>query len=46
MKVLAELVQEGKFDFIGISEAKAETLRRAVAVRLTFGVNEHESSNA
>jgi pyridoxine 4-dehydrogenase len=26
---LAELVKEGKFDYIGLSEAKAETLARA-----------------
>ncbi|PCH38101.1 aldo/keto reductase [Wolfiporia cocos MD-104 SS10] len=32
IKVLAELVKEGKFNHIGISECKAETLRRAHAV--------------
>jgi aryl-alcohol dehydrogenase-like predicted oxidoreductase len=32
VKTLAELVKEGKFDYIGLSECSAETLRRANAV--------------
>jgi len=32
VKTLAELVEEGKFDYIGLSECSAETLRRASAV--------------
>jgi len=32
VKVMAELVKEGKFDHIGMSECKAETLRRGHAV--------------
>lgn len=32
MKELAKLVQEGKFDHIGLSEVAADTLRRAHAV--------------
>jgi len=32
MKILKKLVQEGKFDHVGISECSAETLRRANAV--------------
>lgn len=33
VKILSGYIKEGKFDYIGISEAKAETLRRAHAVR-------------
>ena len=33
VKTLAELVKEGKFDYIGLSECSAETLKRANAVR-------------
>lgn len=32
VKSLAELVKEGKFDYIGLSECSAETLKRACAV--------------
>ena len=32
IKTLSGFVAEGKFDYIGISEAKASTLRRAHAV--------------
>lgn len=32
MMVLAELVKEGKFDHIGLSEIAADTLRRAHTV--------------
>ena len=32
IKTLAELVKEGKFDYIGLSECSAETLKRADAV--------------
>ena len=31
---MAELVKEGKFDYIGLSECSAETLKRANTVRL------------
>jgi aryl-alcohol dehydrogenase-like predicted oxidoreductase len=34
IKTLAEFVKEGKFDYIGMSECSAETLRRANAVCL------------
>jgi pyridoxine 4-dehydrogenase len=37
-EVLNEMVHEGKFDHIGLSEVRAETIRRAVKVR-TFFVN-------
>lgn len=33
---LAGFVEEGKFDFIGMSECKAETFRKASAVRVTL----------
>lgn len=32
IKALAELVQEGKFDYIGLSEVSEATLRKANAV--------------
>ena len=32
IKLLAEFVAEGKFDYIGMSECRAETLRRASSV--------------
>ena len=32
-EVLSEMVKEGKFDYIGLSEVKAETVRRAHKVR-------------
>jgi pyridoxine 4-dehydrogenase len=32
-EVLNEMVQEGKFDYIGLSEVRAETIRRAHKVR-------------
>lgn len=32
-EVLNEMVQEGKFDYIGLSEVRAETIRRAQKVR-------------
>jgi pyridoxine 4-dehydrogenase len=32
-EVLNEMVREGKFDHIGLSEVRAETIRRAVKVR-------------
>jgi pyridoxine 4-dehydrogenase len=32
-EVLNEMVQEGKFDYIGLSEVSAETIRRAAKVR-------------
>lgn len=32
IRTLTEFVKEGKFDYIGISECKAETFRRASAV--------------
>ena len=35
-EVLNEMVQEGKFDFIGLSEVRAETIRRAHKVRNLF----------
>jgi pyridoxine 4-dehydrogenase len=35
-KVLNEMVQEGKFDYIGLSEVRAETVRRAHKVRRFF----------
>ena len=34
--VLNEMVQEGKFDYIGLSEVRAETIRRAHKVRRLF----------
>jgi Aldo/keto reductase family len=34
--VLAQLIKEGKFDYIGISEASAATLKRANAVSYPF----------
>ena len=34
MKTLVQLREEGKFDHIGISECRAETLRKANAVRI------------
>lgn len=33
---LSELISEGKFDYLGMSEVKAETLRRANAVCFYF----------
>jgi pyridoxine 4-dehydrogenase len=35
-EVLNEMVQEGKFDYIGLSEVRAETIRRAHKVRRLF----------
>ena len=35
-EVLNELVKEGKFDYIGLSEVAAETIRRAHKVRIRF----------
>ena len=35
-EVLNELVNEGKFDFIGLSAVGAETIRRAHKVRIIF----------
>jgi pyridoxine 4-dehydrogenase len=35
-EVLNEMVQEGKFDYIGLSEVRAETVRRAHKVRRLF----------
>ena len=35
-KVLNEMVREGKFDYIGLSEVKAETVRRANKVPSTL----------
>jgi pyridoxine 4-dehydrogenase len=35
-EVLSELVKEGKFDYIGLSEVGAETVRRAHKVRSHF----------
>lgn len=35
-EVLNEMVQEGKFDYIGLSEVRAETIRRACKVRKLF----------
>jgi len=32
-EVLNEMVEEGKFDYIGLSEVRAETIRRAYKVR-------------
>ena len=34
IKILSQLVKEGKFDHIGLSEVSAATLRRAHAVSL------------
>ena len=34
--VLNELLKEGKFDYIGLSEVGAETVRRAHKVRMHF----------
>jgi len=38
IKNLAELVKEGKFDYIGLSECSAETLMRASAVSVYFAL--------
>lgn len=35
-EVLNEMVKEGKFDYIGLSEVRAETIRRAHKVRSLF----------
>ena len=35
-EVLNEMVKEGKFDYIGLSEVRAETIRRAHMVRILF----------
>jgi pyridoxine 4-dehydrogenase len=35
-EVLKEMVQEGKFDYIGLSEVRADTIRRAYKVRCLF----------
>ena len=35
-KVLNEMVEEGKFDYIGLSEVGAETIRRAHKVVFSF----------
>ena len=35
-EVLNEMVKEGKFDYIGLSEVRAETVRRAHKVRNLF----------
>ena len=35
-EVLNEMVKEGKFDYIGLSEVRAETVRRAHKVRILF----------
>ena len=35
-EVLNEMVKEGKFSYIGLSEVKAETIRRAHKVRNLF----------
>jgi pyridoxine 4-dehydrogenase len=35
-EVLNEMVKEGKFDYIGLSEVRAETVRRAHKVRSLF----------
>ena len=35
-EVFNEMVQEGKFDYIGLSEVRAETIRRAQKVRSFF----------
>jgi len=40
VKTLAELVKEGKFDYIGLSECSAETLKRADAVCFCAGTHE------
>lgn len=37
IRILAGFVKEGKFDHIGLSECKAETLKRANAV--SFAIN-------
>ena len=34
IKAIADFVTEGEIDFIGLSEARAQTLRRAYAVSL------------
>ena len=36
MEVLNEMVREGKFDYIGLSEVRAETVRRGHKVRSLF----------
>ena len=36
IKTLAQLKEEGKFDHIGMSECRAETLRKGHSVRLTI----------
>ena len=38
IKTLAEFIEEGKFDYIGLSECSAETLRKADAVCLSLHV--------
>ena len=38
VRYLAELVKEGKFDHIGLSECRADTLRRGHSVRPFFMV--------
>ena len=35
-EMLNELVKEGKFDYIGLSEVGAETIRRAHKVRIDY----------
>ena len=37
-EVLNEMVQEGKFDYIGLSEVRADTIRRAHKVRSFFTI--------
>ncbi len=39
-EVLNEMVKEGKFDYIGVSEVGAETVRRAHKVRSLFSVTQ------
>ena len=36
IKVLAGFVAEGKFDYIGMSECRAETLKRASSVSVLY----------
>ena len=36
IKTLAGLIKEGKFNYIGMSECRAETLRRAHAVSIVY----------
>jgi len=33
MEVLGQLIKEGKFDYIGLSECSASTIRRAVKIQ-------------